>query len=684
MNNDQIPEALDTDEIGKSLDDLLVKLHTVDQKLKDTTKKNKTSKVEASTVGAGLGSSGPGNLQGFAAGLGYDPEKKTRKKNLKEHSKKKINLGAGFLFRYGDKVLLLKRSDWCSNGNKWGNPGGHVERNDFIPGKPYQTFVQAAMREAHEEIGSCPPHKISKHIIRQKPDKMYVLFIADVKEEFTPTLNNEHSDYMWVPINNMQEMDLHPALQEGGSLSGIPVSSIGPNNDPRSFSWGGPGQHSNGRTKESTPIFKFYDKDGKGSFSRRVRTLRRSPSIPRDVKQKNFRFSTQDPTAIIGRGLFQVDHLLRELISEEGPYNIGNPSAPNYFHQLMEPADLEFYDHEGKETDEPELSTIKVIANSPEGSSIHPKVEGNKMRKKIKLRDMFESWEPGQEEREEREKASLKALKNVANPDKNDPIDPPDGDTPGDAPVFGQDFRSISTAGGKESIFASISSLFNIDNEANSAKELAKRQPLSKNNSPDRNMLRLSEWYIFNEDDNAADDDEDDEKENPSADANPLEKSKLAKPSKPGAIDINVDGNPKKDDNLSVSLKTMMSDKPGAAKVSDMPSQGEEDAEGAPVEAGPEKGPPRDRGDTDSTQKKLNTLDKKLSTFLSSQLSTKDPVRVYETGGNIVIEFNRKSGKESGQVVQLIINNPNAIGLNIGRRREDGGDAGMSVMNITL
>ena len=36
------------------------------------------------------------------------------------------------------------------------------------------------------------------------------MFIGEVRMEFKPQLDHEHSDYMWVPISEVLKLELHP------------------------------------------------------------------------------------------------------------------------------------------------------------------------------------------------------------------------------------------------------------------------------------------------------------------------------------------------------------------------------------------------------------------------------------------------------------------------------------------
>lgn len=92
---------------------------------------------------------------------------------------------AGVCFRYRDQVLLLHRTD----GLGWAWPGGGVEDGE--------TYQQAARRECMEEMGYAYSGPLAV-LDTQTGAVRYVTFEAHLFERFTPTLNDEHDDFMWV------------------------------------------------------------------------------------------------------------------------------------------------------------------------------------------------------------------------------------------------------------------------------------------------------------------------------------------------------------------------------------------------------------------------------------------------------------------------------------------------------
>jgi 8-oxo-dGTP pyrophosphatase MutT (NUDIX family) len=108
---------------------------------------------------------------------------------------------AGMIIKAGKKFLLIKRVE---NG-VWEQPGGHLD--------PGETPLQAAHREAHEEIGMKPSGtaKQVKHTIGNGVD--YTTFLKEVPTPFTPTLSHEHTAFGWHGADELPA-NTHPKCAE--------------------------------------------------------------------------------------------------------------------------------------------------------------------------------------------------------------------------------------------------------------------------------------------------------------------------------------------------------------------------------------------------------------------------------------------------------------------------------------
>ena len=111
------------------------------------------------------------------------------------------NPTAGIFFTTGNKVLLLKRTVVCGNPFTWGLPGGHAKEGE--------TPIETANREAKEEIG-----KVLGKRFGEKTEGNWTCFFYKVAEEFECDLNEEHSDYEWIPFHKLKKYKLHPKLKK--------------------------------------------------------------------------------------------------------------------------------------------------------------------------------------------------------------------------------------------------------------------------------------------------------------------------------------------------------------------------------------------------------------------------------------------------------------------------------------
>lgn len=107
-----------------------------------------------------------------------------------------------------DKILLLHRQDNKTQGNKWGIPGGKVEKGE--------SPLQAAIREIKEETG----YDISKQAIEnlgtvyieynEKDHFTYHMFRTQLQEDPGAVKINfsEHKGFTWVTPSDGLKMDL--------------------------------------------------------------------------------------------------------------------------------------------------------------------------------------------------------------------------------------------------------------------------------------------------------------------------------------------------------------------------------------------------------------------------------------------------------------------------------------------
>jgi 8-oxo-dGTP pyrophosphatase MutT (NUDIX family) len=124
-------------------------------------------------------------------------------------------IAAGVLVRApSGKILLLKRSYEGDAAGQWAFPGGKQEDGE--------TLETCAVRETLEETGYNVGAVDSVLMRRIKDGTDFTTYVKDVDDEFTPTLNGEHTAFVW--INPKDVADLLPARSFLGQASG----SVGP------------------------------------------------------------------------------------------------------------------------------------------------------------------------------------------------------------------------------------------------------------------------------------------------------------------------------------------------------------------------------------------------------------------------------------------------------------------------
>ena len=123
--------------------------------------------------------------------------------------------GAIILSKNTGRVCLQQRSEMCSYPGTWGVWGGKAE--------PGELPIEALIRELREEMGShfeiiktYPLHRFES----VDGNFEYNTFVVLVEDEFTPKLNVESSDYIWIDLNN-HKLNLHP-----GVLDMLKITSV--------------------------------------------------------------------------------------------------------------------------------------------------------------------------------------------------------------------------------------------------------------------------------------------------------------------------------------------------------------------------------------------------------------------------------------------------------------------------
>ncbi len=113
---------------------------------------------------------------------------------------------AGLLLLRGSEVLLQHRAPWVHNGDTWGIPGGARDS--------HESFVEAALREAHEEIGIAASEiEVLTESAEDHGIWCYHTILARAKVECDPIAANQESlEVRWVEREQVQSLSLHPAF----------------------------------------------------------------------------------------------------------------------------------------------------------------------------------------------------------------------------------------------------------------------------------------------------------------------------------------------------------------------------------------------------------------------------------------------------------------------------------------
>jgi 8-oxo-dGTP diphosphatase len=115
--------------------------------------------------------------------------------------------GAAGLLLVRDKTILMQhRAPWVHNGDTWGIPGGARDS--------HETVIQAALREAVEEVGISSDHLTTGEIfIDDHGPWSYQTVIAKAHPQLVAhEANDESKEVAWVAFDEVVNKNLHPSF----------------------------------------------------------------------------------------------------------------------------------------------------------------------------------------------------------------------------------------------------------------------------------------------------------------------------------------------------------------------------------------------------------------------------------------------------------------------------------------
>ena len=113
---------------------------------------------------------------------------------------------AGLLLIRDSAVLLQHRAPWVHNGDTWGIPGGARDS--------HESYLEAALREAHEEIGiTASEVEVLAESSEDHGAWRYHTIIARALAQCDPIAANQESiEVRWVERKSVNALALHPAF----------------------------------------------------------------------------------------------------------------------------------------------------------------------------------------------------------------------------------------------------------------------------------------------------------------------------------------------------------------------------------------------------------------------------------------------------------------------------------------
>ncbi len=114
---------------------------------------------------------------------------------------------AGLLLVRERHVLLQLRARWAHQGGTWSIPGGAREHGE--------SMVEAALREAHEELRIDPQHvETQGSYVAECGGWVYETILGRATQDLRLKDGAESAAHRWVAVGDVDSLELHPAFQQ--------------------------------------------------------------------------------------------------------------------------------------------------------------------------------------------------------------------------------------------------------------------------------------------------------------------------------------------------------------------------------------------------------------------------------------------------------------------------------------
>ena len=111
--------------------------------------------------------------------------------------------GAQIICEKTKRTLVGLRAKSSENGGTWNGFGGSID----LKNGSSESVINAVKREMSEEIGYTGKIELLHEFQnKEKEGFTYHNFIGLVPEEFTPKLNNEHSEAKWITYDELKAL----------------------------------------------------------------------------------------------------------------------------------------------------------------------------------------------------------------------------------------------------------------------------------------------------------------------------------------------------------------------------------------------------------------------------------------------------------------------------------------------